>query len=178
VGQGSLADADEVGRLPLHLAAAADPVKVDLVPPEAASQLTTVVKLVLYSFPPAAAVVDHTGRLPLHYFLSTTTATGVAPSALLALVRAYPEALTVQDPVSRLYPVQQLAACCTIINSSRNSSPTATTTNDVHSNSSFKEMDLIYRLLRTCPDAVTYYRSQSANTSTRGTVMVHYHRCL
>jgi hypothetical protein len=169
--QGSLVDADELGRLPLHLAAAADPVKLDFVPPEVASQLTTVVELVLQNYPPAAAVVDRTGRLPLHYLLSTTTATdtSVAPSTLLALVKAYPEALTVQDPESRLYPWQQLAACS-------NSSPAATTTsNDVNFNSASTETDLVYRLLHTCPDVVTYYRSQSANksASTHSTLMVH-----
>jgi hypothetical protein len=103
--------------------------------------------------------------------LSTTTATdtSVAPSTLLALVKAYPEALTVQDPESRLYPWQQLAACS-------NSSPAATTTsNDVNSNPASTETDLVYRLLHTCPDVVTYYRSQSANksASTHSTLMVH-----
>lgn len=108
--KGSLADADDVGRLPLHLAAAADPVKTYFCPPEVASQLTTVVELAEQTYPPAAAVVDRTGRLPLHYLLSKT-ATGVAPATLLALVKVYPHALTVQDPVTGLYPAQKLAAC-------------------------------------------------------------------
>jgi hypothetical protein len=171
--EGSLVDADELGRTPLHLAAAADPVQLDLVPPEISSQLTTVVELVLQSYPPAAAVVDRTGRLPLHYLLSTTTATGnsVAPSALLALVKAYPDALTVQDPVSGLFPAQQLAAW-----SSDNLRPTTTRTStktDMNSNSAITETNVVYRLLRTCPDVVTYYRNQSTDTSIDDAVMVH-----
>jgi hypothetical protein len=83
--------------------------------------------------------------------------------------------LTVQDPVTGLFPAYQLAACCTVMNS-HSSSPsstvstvtTATTATTVlDSNPSlFEETNVVYRLLRTCPDVVTYYRSQSANTST------------
>jgi hypothetical protein len=184
--EGSLLDVDEVGRLPLHLAAAADPVQLDLVLPEVASQLTTVVELVLQNYPPAAAVVDCTGRLPLHYLLSATTATGnsVAPSALLALVKAYPEALTIQDPVSGLYPAQQLAVCssdCSDSSPTTTSTSTSTsTTKDMDANAAFTETNVVYSLLRTCPDVVTYYRSQSKNTSTStdDAVMVRQHRCL
>jgi hypothetical protein len=97
----------------------------------------------------------------------------------LALVKAYPEALTVPDPVSGLYPAYQLAACCSIINS--DSSPEITvnavsTLTNVDSNAAFAEMNVVYRLLRTCPDVVTYYRCQCEykyEFEVRTTCMVH-----
>jgi hypothetical protein len=171
--EGSLVDVDELGRMPLHLAAAADPVQLDFVPTEVASQLTTVVELILENYPPAAAVVDRTGRLPLHYLLSTSTSTStastgtrVAPSALLALVKAYPEALTVPDPVSGLYPAYQLAACCSIINSDGSPEITvnavSTNANDVDSNAAFAEMNVVSSLAH-LSDVVTY-SGQASNT--------------
>jgi hypothetical protein len=171
---GSLADSDDAGRLPLHLAAAADPVKLNFVLPEVASKLTTVVELVLQSYPPAATVVDLTGRLPLHYLLfsqcghhdSHGSQATVTPSTVLALVRAYPEALLVQDPVSGLYPVQQLACSSDISNNS--SSHLEDDANNL--SMTIRETNLVYRLLRACPDVVNYHRNHQ---STHDGVWVH-----
>jgi ankyrin repeat protein len=155
---GSLADTDWAGRTPLHVAAAAAPVTLQFVPPQVASQLTTVVELILQSYPAAAAVRDGTGRLPVHYLLAAcgagsgaqqhATPASVTPSALLSLVREYPDSLSMQDPVSGLYPVQQLAAI-------------TAGDNDVvgSKNAPEIETDLIYRMLRSCPDVMSYHRN-------------------
>jgi hypothetical protein len=132
--------------------------------------VTTVVER-YWSTLPAAAVVDH-GRLPLHFAVDVDVnrqlvLERVAPSALLAF-KAYPEALTVPDPVSGLYPAYQLAACCSIINS--DSGPEITV-NGQHanqrrgSNAAFAEMNVVYV---SCAPVrmVTYRTRQSANTCT------------
>jgi len=122
---------DENGLLPLHHAAAAEPVSLQFVPDEVANHLTSVLDLVLQAAPAAAQVMDHSGRLPLHYAL-----TRKVDASILPLLCACPEALMVQDPLTGLYPAQQLASQLE---------------ND-------KNVDIVYRMVRACPDVVNFHR--------------------
>lgn len=76
------------GRLPLHAAAAQGD--------------DALVQLVLLQAPTAASRFDFQGRLPLHCAGSNTTA--LQAESLVRLARAYPEALSVRDPYTGLYP--------------------------------------------------------------------------
>lgn len=119
---------DAQGRLPLHWAAMAQAVSTTT----RCSGTATVVELILAAHPAAAAVMDATGRFPLHYAVANRTLVQVVVpqqrqgrggkrsahtnnvrhplKAIGALARTYPTALTVPDPVTFLYPVLQLAA--------------------------------------------------------------------
>jgi len=77
------------GRLPLHAAAAQGD--------------DALVQLVLQQAPAAASHCDGQGRLPLHCAVSNTN-TNITTFVLVRLARAYPEALSVRDPHTGLYP--------------------------------------------------------------------------
>lgn len=141
-------DRDAEGRLPLHCAAAAQAVSSRFVPTEVATDMLTVLEIVLAAYPAAASVADSTGRLPLHYAVDNatlmnneTTEARSPQKAVLSLARTFPTALSIQDPVTGLYPVQKLAA--TLPTDSDSSSSCA--------------LDVLYRLLHTNPDVCNYY---------------------
>jgi len=107
------------GRLPLHAAAFQGD--------------DALVQLVLQQAPTAASRGDAEGRLPLHCAVSNTT-TGLQAESLVRLARAYPEALSVKDPSTGMYPFMAAA------------------TRDSHSNNSQdQEVSTSWELLRMDP---------------------------
>jgi hypothetical protein len=90
-------DPGGTGRTPLHAAAAAEP---------SSCSGHTLLRVVLQADPTAVFQRDHQGRLPLHDAVTNPTLTR---SAIKSLVRGYPEALAVPDPITGLLPFASLA---------------------------------------------------------------------
>jgi hypothetical protein len=119
----------KTGMYPLHYACRAEPLHHRFFPPTVRAPhrnnmsripfaqpfLRSTVSLILQLSPVVASLVDATtGRLPLHWYISGRTSTPnqekvVAPCDLWDLVVANPAALSVPDPITGLYPAQQLA---------------------------------------------------------------------
>jgi len=107
--KGGLYDRDDRGRLPLHCAAGAASVTCDFLPDSVRRGAPTVLELLLDAAPSAASSPDASGSLPLHYALRRSSDLPIE-SDLIALIQAYPDALRFPDPVTNLYPAQQLAS--------------------------------------------------------------------
>lgn len=164
VPHGSFWDVDELGRLPLHCAAGAPAVSLDLLPLELGTarllqrndsadettnsnggSIVSVLRLTLQVAPGAASIMDDTGSLPLHYALRRQSAIP-SGSDIVALIRAYPDSLSVQDPITYLYPAQQLASRL----------KTTTTTNN-HTSSDISALNLLYSMIRLEPDVLSFH---------------------
>lgn len=145
-------DRDKNGRLPLHYAAKAEAVSTRLLPLDCSQRHWTVVEIILSALPAAASIMDNTGRLPLHYAVANTTLVVDNESdvdrrdplkAVLSLARTCPTALSVPDPVTRLYPVLRLASLMDATNH--------------ESNMGGHQLDVLYRLLRANPSICKYH---------------------
>jgi ankyrin repeat protein len=145
---------EDCGMLPIHRAACAVPVTDRFVPHDI--PLTSVIELLLTSNPNSAAIVDSSGRLPLHYALEHGR---VSEPDLLCVLRAYPEALRVLDPISLLYPFMMVAVLC-------KSTPDKAAARFGY-DSAFQrttqiwrhehQVDTVFSLLRLCPEVISYH---------------------
>lgn len=127
----------------MHCAAAAAPVSLEFLPDDDVKlHAPTVLELLLRVAPSAAAVTDNSGSLALHYALRRQSALPRS-SDLVALVRACPDALFVQDPVTKLYPAQQLASRLL---------------DGESTNASSRGFDVLYCMIRSSPEVLTFHR--------------------
>lgn len=142
----------DFGMLPIHRAVCAVPVTERFVPHDIA--LTSVIELLLLSNPNSAAIVDGCGRLPLHHALEHGR---ISEPDLLHVLRAYPEALRVRDPITLLYPFMMVAAL----------RQTRIETNARLGHSVFQkttqnwryedQVSTAFSLLRLCPEVVSFH---------------------
>ena len=99
---------DENGMLPIHHAARSVAANHRFVTPYLRKNgVKSIVEILLKAFPESATMKDNHGRLALHYALESGI---LHQKSLLALVRLYPEALRVQDPISGLFPFMIVAS--------------------------------------------------------------------
>eukprot|EP00522_Entomoneis_paludosa_P010931 CAMPEP_0172459312 /NCGR_PEP_ID=MMETSP1065-20121228/31993_1 /TAXON_ID=265537 /ORGANISM="Amphiprora paludosa, Strain CCMP125" /LENGTH=408 /DNA_ID=CAMNT_0013213943 /DNA_START=193 /DNA_END=1419 /DNA_ORIENTATION=- len=134
--RGSLLTPDTQNRYPLHRAAQSPAVNHSNVPTTIARRTTTLVDLILaMTEGEFAEVSDQTGRCPLHYACHDKPA-----STLESLIMAGPGALRVPDPLTRLYPSQQVA-----------------TRRDL-----MCQMDITFQMLNSCPDILSYHKGPVA----------------
>ena len=158
---GSVYSIDGNGMLPLHHAARSKVATLRFLPPLLVGErpLPSVLELLLTVNPAGATVLDHRGRLPLHYALENNT---ITDKSVMDLIKCYPESLRIQDPVTRLYPFQLCASrpCCQNRNGLANEpfirSTTSTGQADTHEGDRKSSESLAYLILQLCPEAVIY----------------------
>jgi hypothetical protein len=139
-----LMQTDRHGQTPLHIACATAPTTLRYVPQEIVDTFRSVVSLFVGASPDAALVLDKYGCCPLHYLVGNTPVLQMSHVYdVLELVNACPEALSIQNPTSGLYPLQEWAQ-------------RLQQTDEL--DSSLASLDVLYGLLRTNPNVVTYHR--------------------
>ena len=151
---------DEDGMLPIHHVVRRAAVTNRFTPPYfGRNGIKSVLELLLEDYPEGASITDSSGRLPLHYALESGQIHG---SALLTLVRSFPDALRVQDPASGLFPFMQYAAnmnsllmpqsVISIAGSDEDKIMEEEEENEVER----ENIEMSYFLLLLCPEAVQY----------------------
>jgi len=104
-------EADECGRLPLHIAASSPKYSWWAEYGSASDNKPSVIEMILELSPQAAAYLDNDMQLPLHQAIQSEKKHRKLPSDrdVKRIAESYPEALEVKDPISRLYPFMQAA---------------------------------------------------------------------
>lgn len=118
---------------PLHYACLAKATTTTFVPSLVAEDLISVVELILYQHPTSCTVMEFSGAFPLHYAIANRS---IGIEVLQLLVQVFPQALEYQDPQSKLYPAQKLAARL----------------------SSSEDVTFFYGYLRSCSNILQYHR--------------------
>ena len=128
--RGSLTTPSQDHKYPLHHAAGSLPVVYNNVHQMVINKAKSLVELILNATKGSSSNIrDQAGRFPLHYACHNKAA-----ETLLILASAHPEALRALDPLTGMFPLQQVAS-----------------RRDLQ-----LQMDTIYRMMHLCPDVLAY----------------------